>query len=47
MNTLVTIFHLITTRFQANDQDITEVLFVSLRSFCVNQCIQQIFPISD
>lgn len=26
MNTLVTIFHLITTRFQENNQDIIEVL---------------------
>ena len=47
MNTLVTIFHLITTRLQENNQDIIEVLFVSLRSFCVNQCIQKIFPISE
>lgn len=47
MNTLVTIFHLITTRFQENNQDIIEVLFVSLRSFSMNQCIRQIFPISE
>lgn len=37
MNTLVAIFHLITTRFQENNQDIIEVLFVSLRSFFVSE----------